>query len=53
MLIQWVTKNAPTPTVKYGLKSGNYTNGNVVRPWLIGHLPRRVRCIAESLQACL
>ena len=31
MLIQWVTKNAPTPTVKYGLTSGKYTNANVVR----------------------
>ena len=30
MLIQWVTKNAPTPTVKYGLSSGNYTKSMVV-----------------------
>ena len=30
MLIQWVTKNAPTPTVKYGLTSGQYTASTVV-----------------------
>ncbi len=30
MLIQWVTKNAPTPTVKYGLTSGQYTKSTVV-----------------------
>ena len=30
MLIQWVTKNAPNPTVKWGLTSGQYTSSNVV-----------------------
>ncbi len=30
MLIQWVTKNATKPTVKYGLTSGNYTKSTLV-----------------------
>ena len=30
MLIQWVTKNATQPTVKYGLTSGNYTKSTLV-----------------------
>ncbi len=30
MLIQWVTKNAPSPTVKWGLTSGQYSSSSVV-----------------------